>query len=97
LGYYGPPAQKRIRRDAKQKVLNHARCHRISTFVKKAQEAVVKGSLEEAQEAARKAQSELSRGVTKGVLRLTTASCTISRIFSKVSALSQKNLSILKA
>ena len=82
-------AQKRIRRDAKQKVLNHAWCHRISTLVK--------GSLEEAQEAARKAQSELSRGVTKGVLRLNTASCRISRIFSKVSVLSQKNLSILKA
>ena len=65
--------------------------------MKKAQEAVVKGSLEEAQEAARKAQSELSRGVTKGVLRLNTASCRISRIFSKVSVLSQKNLSILKA
>ena len=65
--------------------------------MKKAQEAEVNGSLEETQEAARKAQSELSRGVTKGVLRLNTASRRISRIFSKVSALSQKNLSILKA
>ena len=77
-------AQKRIRLDAKQKVLNHARCHRISTFVKKAQEAMVKGTIKEAQEAAIKAQSELSRGVTKGVLRLNTASTPCS--YMEVSA-----------
>ena len=79
-------AQKRIRRDADRKILNHARRHRIATFVKKAEEAMASGVSADARVAFQKAQSELMRGVTKGVLHKNTASRKISRLSSRIPA-----------
>lgn len=71
--------KKRLRRDAKQKALNHARTHRIRTFVKKAETLIMKGDAQAAL-ALKTAQSELLRGVSKGVFQLNTASRKISRL-----------------
>ena len=71
--------KKRLRRDAKQTLLNHARIHRIRTFVKKAEVLISKGDAQ-APAALKTAQSELMRGVSKKVLPLNTASRKISRL-----------------
>ncbi len=81
-------AIKRIRRDEKVKLRNHSRISRIRTFVKKVELAISAGNPAEAKEALTVAQSELLRGVTKGVLHLNTASRKISRLSSRVSQLS---------
>jgi len=81
-------AIKRIRRDAKVKLRNHSRISRIRTFVKKVEMAISAGNSSEAKEALQVAQSELLRGVTKGILHLNTASRKISRLSSRVSQLS---------
>ena len=66
-------ALKRIRRDAKQTLLNHSRISRIRTFIKKVEEAVTTGNKGTAQTALQAAQPEIMRGVTKGVLHRNTA------------------------
>lgn len=80
-------AQKRIRRDAQRKIMNHARVHRIRTFVRKAEEVIAKGALDEARLALQKAQSELMQGVSKGLFHRNTASRKVSRLAARVSAL----------
>ncbi|MEB3702807.1 30S ribosomal protein S20 [Candidatus Bealeia paramacronuclearis] len=80
-------AIKRIRRDTKVKLRNHARISRIRTFVKKVEIAISTGNQADAKLALQEAQSELLSGVTKGVLHLNTASRKISRLSSRVSQL----------
>lgn len=83
---YHKSAQKRIRRDAERKVMNHARLHRIRTFVRKAEAVMATGSPEEARLAFQKAQSELMQGVSKGLLHHNTASRKVSRLSARISA-----------
>lgn len=80
-------AKKRIRRNAKRAVINGARISRIRTFVKKVEIAIQSGDEVAAREAFRKAQPELHRGVTQGVLHRNTASRKISRLAARVKAL----------
>ncbi|HUX80118.1 MAG TPA: 30S ribosomal protein S20 [Alphaproteobacteria bacterium] len=80
-------ALKRIRRDAKQTLLNHSRISRIRTFIKKVEEAAASGNKETAQTALRAAQPEILRGVTKGVLHRNTAARKISRLNARVAKL----------
>ena len=80
-------ALKRIRRDAKQTILNHSRISRIRTFIKKVEEAAASGNKETAQTALRAAQPEILRGVTKGVLHRNTAARKISRLNARVAKL----------
>lgn len=80
-------AKKCIRRDAQRKVMNHARMHRIRTFVRKAEEVIAGGKSDEARLALQKAQSELMQGVSKGLIHRNTASRKISRLAGRVSAL----------
>ena len=61
-------AKKRIVRNEKRRVINHARISRIRTFVKKVENAIAAGNKELAAEAFKLAQPELHRGVTRGVL-----------------------------
>ncbi|WP_334130017.1 30S ribosomal protein S20 [Sneathiella sp.] len=81
-------ALKRIRQTEVRTERNRARRSRIRTFVKKVELAVTEGDHGKATEALRAAQSELARGVTKGVLNKNTVSRKISRLNAKVKALS---------
>jgi len=80
-------ALKRIRRDAKQTLLNHSRISRIRTFIKKVEEAITSGNKGTAQTALKSAQPEIMRGVTKGVLHRNTAARKISRLNARVAKL----------
>ncbi len=80
-------AMKRIRRDAKQTLLNHSRISRIRTFIKKVEMAVASGNKTSAQAALKEAQPEIMQGVTKGVLHRNTAARKMSRLNARVAKL----------
>jgi small subunit ribosomal protein S20 len=82
-----PQAKKRIRRNARRAEINGARVSRIRTFVKQVEAAIASGDKELALAAIRKAQPEVMRGVSKGVLHKNTASRKISRLTKRVAAL----------
>ncbi len=77
-------ARKRIRQTVKRTERNKARRSRIRTYVKLANEAIAGGNAEAAMAALRDAQSELDRGVTKGVVRRNTASRTVARLSARI-------------
>lgn len=84
-------ALKRLRRDDKRQLINHARLSRIRTFVKKVETSVAKSfSKDHVLEAFRNAQSELMRGVTKGILHRNTASRKIGRLAQKIKKAQQE-------
>lgn len=85
-----PSAKKRIRQTIKRTMRNKARRSRIRTFVRKVEEAIARGDYEAARAAFVQAESELRRGVTKGVLHINTAARKISRLSKKVKALGQR-------
>lgn len=81
-------AEKRIRQTEKRTAVNRARRSRIRTFVKSAETAIEAGKKDAAITALRDAQSELLRGVSKGIVTLGTASRKISRLAARVKQLS---------
>ena len=81
-------AKKRIVRNEKRRVINHARISRIRTFVKKVENAIAAGDKELANQALKMAQPELHRGVSKGVMVKNTAARKISRLSKNIKALS---------
>ena len=81
-------AKKRIVRNEKRRVINHARVSRIRTFVKKVESAIAAGDKDLATQALKMAQPELHRGVSKGVLVKNTAARKISRLSKNIKALS---------
>jgi small subunit ribosomal protein S20 len=82
-----PQAKKRIRRNSRRELINHSRISRIRTFIKAVESAVEAGQKDEAAEALRKAQPEMARGVSRGVLHKNTASRKFSRLAKRVAAL----------
>ena len=80
-------AKKRLRQTVKKTTENKNRKTRIKTFVKKVEQAIVQGDHTTANEAFSAAQSEIMRGVTKGVVHKNSASRKISRLNSKVKGL----------
>ena len=68
-----PSAKKRVRRNARRYEINRARRSRVRTFLRYVEEAIARSDKDGAQEALRKAQPELMRGVTKGVFHRNTA------------------------
>ena len=82
-----PQAKKRIRRNANRAAINHARISRIRTYVKQVESALAAGNKKEAAEALKKAQPEIARGVSYGVLHKNTASRKLSRLSKRVAAL----------
>lgn len=81
-------AKKRIRQTERKTDVNRSRMSRIRTFVKKVETAIASGNASDAQAALKSAQPEIMRGVTKGVLSLSTASRKVSRLAQRVKALS---------
>ena len=82
-----PQAKKRIRRNDRRAAVNHSRISRIRTFIKAVETALASGKKDEAAEALRKAQPEMARGVSRGVLHKNTASRKFSRLAKRVAAL----------
>ena len=80
-------AKKAIRHTVKRTLINKSRDTRIKTYIKKVLEAISAGSKETASIAFVKAQSEIMRGVTKGVLKMGTASRTVSRLNKRLKSL----------
>lgn len=80
-------ALKRIRRDARQTLLNHSRIARVRTFIKKVEVAIDSGDKPGAQSALHSAQPEIMRGVSKGVLHRKTAARKMSRLNARVAKL----------
>jgi small subunit ribosomal protein S20 len=83
-----PQARKRIRQTARRTEVNTARRSRIRTYVKKVEMAIQAGQVAEAKEAFVAAQPEIMRGVTKGLIHRNTASRKVSRLNSRIKAMS---------
>ncbi|MBO9454054.1 30S ribosomal protein S20 [Paracoccus sp. R12_1] len=83
-----PQSKKRARQIERRTDVNKARRSRIRTFLRKVEEAIASGNADAAQEALKSAQPELMRGVTKGVIHKNTAARKISRLSSRVKAIS---------
>jgi small subunit ribosomal protein S20 len=82
-----PQAKKRIRRNDRRAEINGARVSRIRTFIKQLESALASGDKTAAQNAMKKVQPELARGVAKGVVHKNTAARKISRLTKRVAAL----------
>ena len=82
-----PQAKKRIRRNERRRVINHARISRIRTFVKQVESALAAGDKDQAREALKRVQPELARGVAKGVLHKNMAARKLSRLTRRLVAL----------
>jgi small subunit ribosomal protein S20 len=83
-----PQAKKRARQIERRTAVNKARKSRIRTFLRAVEEAIASGDKAAATAALRVAQPELMRGVTKGIFHKNTASRKVSRLASRVKALS---------
>ncbi len=82
-------AKKRVRQTIKRTLRNRSRKTRIRTFVRRAEEAIAAGDPEAARAAFVKAESELRKGVGKGVLHINTAARKISRLARRVKMLTR--------
>jgi small subunit ribosomal protein S20 len=80
-------AKKRIRQTARKTLVNRDRLGRVRTFVKKVEEAIDAGDKEAAVASFKKAQPEIMRGVTNGVLHRNTAARKISRLNARIKPL----------
>lgn len=78
--------EKAIRKIAKKSAVNRNRRTRIRTYIKKSLLAVESGSKEEAGKIFISTQSEIMRGVSKGLIKKNTASRKISRLAKKLKA-----------
>ena len=83
-----PQSKKRARQAVRRTDVNKARRSRIRTYLRKVEEAIASGDQAAAKAALQAAQPELMRGVTKGVYHKNTASRKMSRLSSRVKALS---------
>ena len=83
-------AKKRITITAKRTKVNDMRRSKIRTAVKKAEVTIANGSKEDAKKAFIKAESEMSKGASKGVFHKNTVARKISRLAKKLKAMVTK-------
>ena len=79
-----PGAKKAVRKIARRTEINTARRSRVRTFLRKFDEALAAGDPAVAKDAFVKAQSELMRAVTKGVVHKNTGSRKVSRLAAQL-------------
>ena len=79
-----PQSKKRARQRINRTIINRTRMSRIRTFIRRVEDAIAGGDGKAAAEALRRAQPEIMRGVTKGVLHRNMASRKISRLSKRV-------------
>ncbi len=77
-------AKKAIRKIEKRTAVNKNRRSRISTYVRKVEEAIISGDREAAVSALKDAQPEIMRGASRGILHANTASRKVSRLAKRV-------------
>lgn len=82
-----PQSKKRARQIERRTDVNKARRSRIRTYLRKVEEAIASGDSAASKAALAVAESELMRGVTKGVVHKNTASRKVSRLASRVKGL----------
>lgn len=80
-------AEKRIRQTATRTAVNRVRTSRIRASLRKVETAIASGDKSAAQHALREAQPELMSGVSKGVVKLGTASRKMSRLSARIKKL----------
>jgi len=80
-------AEKRNRQAIKRTAINRIRVGRIRSSVKAVEAAIVAGDKAKAQAALKTAQPIIMSGVSKGVLKLATASRSMSRLSARVKAI----------
>lgn len=81
-------ARKRAKQALRRTQVNRSRSSRIRTFIRRVESAIESGDGQAASEALRRAQPEIMRGVTKGVLHRNTASRRVSNLAKRVKAMS---------
>ena len=81
-------AKKMTRKIERRTEINKVRKSRMRTFLRKVEEAIASGDAAQAAAALNAAQPELMRAAQKGVLHKNTASRKVSRLASRVKALS---------
>ena len=84
-----PSAKKRIRNSLRKTDKNKSRKSRIKTFVRKVEDAIESKDAKSAMDSLKAAQPEIMRGVTKGIFHKNTASRKISRLSSRIKAISK--------
>ena len=82
-----PGAKKAVRKIARRTEVNTARRSRVRTFLRKFEEAVTSGDAAAAKAAFVKAESELMRAVSKGVVHKNTGSRKVSRLAARLKKL----------
>lgn len=80
-------SKKRIRRNDRRAEINKSRVSRIRTFIRKVEDAITSGEKTTATDALKAAEPEIMRGVSKGVIKMKTASRKVSRLSKSVKAL----------
>ncbi|WP_025300538.1 30S ribosomal protein S20 [Candidatus Endolissoclinum faulkneri] len=81
-------AEKRIRRNAKRYEINHSRIARIRTYVKNVKKVIATGDHASAMEVFKVVQKEMHRGASKGVMHRNKVARSLSRLNSKIKAMS---------
>jgi small subunit ribosomal protein S20 len=81
-------AKKMTRKIERRTEVNKVRKSRMRTFLRKVEEAIASGDAAQAAAALKAAQPELMRAAQRGVLHKNTASRKVSRLASRVKALS---------
>ena len=84
-----PSAKKRIRKTLRKTDINKSRRSRIKTFVRKVEDSIELKDSKSAMDNLKAAQPEIMRGVTKGIFHKNTASRKISRLSSRIKAISK--------
>jgi small subunit ribosomal protein S20 len=82
-------AKKAARKIAARSAANKSRRSRVKTFVRGVEDALAKGDKTVAAEALKKAQPEIMRAVSRGVLKASTASRKVSRLAARVNKLAK--------
>jgi small subunit ribosomal protein S20 len=81
-------AKKMTRKIATRTAINRSRRSRMRTFLRKVEEAIASGNQTAAAEALRAAEPEIMRAAQKGVVHKNTASRKVSRLASRIKAIS---------
>ena len=80
-------AQKRIRQTETRTAVNRSRMTQVRSAVKSVEAAIATKNKDNAQTALKSAQSIIMSGVSKGVIKLATASRKVSRLSARIKAI----------
>ena len=83
-------AIKAHKQSLKRKDRNSEFLSRIKTFVRKVEEFISSSKPNEARAAVQKAESEIMKGVAKGILKKNTAARKVSRLVKKAKSIAPK-------